>query len=59
MDEPTFWIAYHGDWSGFAIFDDELPCLRYAVDHHMAVAECPFGQVFPQSPSARQIASAS
>lgn len=38
-----FWIAYYSDWSGFAVFDSEIKCLRYAVENHMEAAEVPFG----------------
>ena len=38
------WVAYHSDWSGFALFDLELECLRYAVANSMAVAQVPFGK---------------
>lgn len=38
-----FWIAYYADWSGFAIFDTEVECLRYAVEHHMEVAKVGYG----------------
>ena len=31
------WVAFYSDWSGFAIFTDEVKCLRYAVDHSMRV----------------------
>jgi len=33
----TIWIAYHMDWSGFAIFETEIEALRYAVEHSMQV----------------------
>jgi hypothetical protein len=25
------WIAYHSDWSGFALFDTEIEALRHAI----------------------------
>ena len=31
------WMAYYSDWSEFAIFDDELKCHRFAVEHSMQV----------------------
>lgn len=39
-----YWLAYYGDWSGFRIFDNEVDCLRYAVDHHMMVKFVPWGE---------------
>jgi hypothetical protein len=30
------WLAYHADWSGFAVFLDEKAALRHAVDHSMS-----------------------
>ena len=38
------WVAYHGDFSGFVIFDKEIEALRYAVENSMMVAFIPFGQ---------------
>lgn len=29
------WFCYWLDFSGFAIFDNELDALRYAVENHM------------------------
>jgi hypothetical protein len=36
------WIAYYDDWSGFALFAEEIEALRYAVDRCM-VAPVAFG----------------
>ena len=33
----TIWMAYHTDWSGFALFATEIEALRYAVAHSMQV----------------------
>lgn len=55
MDEPTVWIAYYGDWSGFAVFDDELACLRHAVAHHMEAGQFHLGQPLPPPSTARAI----
>lgn len=38
------WVAYHYDWSGFAIFEHELDALRHAVSNSMTVGFSPFGQ---------------
>ncbi len=35
--EPGAWIAYYPDWSGMALFCDELAALRYGVEHQMQV----------------------
>lgn len=35
----TVWIAYHFDWSGFALFATEVEALRHAVDRSMSVGE--------------------
>lgn len=29
------WVVRYGDWSGIAIFGDELTALRYALEHNM------------------------
>lgn len=36
-------MAYYPDWSSVVIFGDELSCLRYAVEHHMTVAQIGYG----------------
>lgn len=42
---PTgVWVAYHSDWNGFAIFDDEVAALRHAVANSMSIGFSPFGQ---------------
>jgi hypothetical protein len=38
------WCAYYSDWSGMAVFDDELAALRYAVERSMSVKHVLFGQ---------------
>lgn len=36
--KPVFaWVAYYPDWSGVAIFRDELDAYKHAVDQHMKV----------------------
>lgn len=30
---PGFWLVYHSDWSGIAVFREELEALRHAVKH--------------------------
>lgn len=30
------WVAYHSDWSGFAIFATESEALRFALKHSMS-----------------------
>jgi len=46
MPDEGVWLAYHGDWSGAAAFEDERAALRYAVEHGMMVAYAPWGAVF-------------
>ena len=31
------WLAQHADWSGFAIFREEIDALRYSNDNYMTV----------------------
>lgn len=46
---PTVcWMAYYTDWSGIAVFDNEIDCLRHAVTHHMEVIELAAGDVRDQ-----------
>jgi hypothetical protein len=44
MTSDGVWLAYYSDWSGMAVFESELECLRYAVDKTMTVKYVPFGQ---------------
>lgn len=37
------WVAYDTNFTGFAFFEDELPCRRYASDNTMDVAFVRFG----------------
>lgn len=30
-----FWLCYHSDWSGIAVFSKEVEALRHAVEHQM------------------------
>lgn len=39
------WIAYHPDWSGFAVFPIELEALRYAQSRSMTVKFVEWGEV--------------
>lgn len=43
-DARSVWVAFYWDFSGFAIFDDELQARRYADGTHMEVANVPFGE---------------
>jgi hypothetical protein len=36
-------VAYYPDWSGLAVFAEEIHALRYAVDHAMSCEFVPFG----------------
>lgn len=38
------WIAYHNDWSGFAVFSSEIEALRYAVMNGCSIGFAEFGQ---------------
>lgn len=38
------WVAHHEDFSEFAIFAEEIECLRYALDHTMSVARVELGR---------------
>jgi hypothetical protein len=38
------WIAYHSDWSGFALFGKEVDALRYAVSNNMNVGRVGWGE---------------
>lgn len=38
------WVAYHSDWSGLALFNDELEALRHAVGNAMTVGWAVWGQ---------------
>lgn len=38
------WVAFHHDYSEFAIFTDELACLRYAIEHSMEAAGIEIGR---------------
>lgn len=33
--KSTMWFCWYDDFSGFAIFDNEMDALRYAVEHSM------------------------
>jgi hypothetical protein len=37
------WIAFHADLSEFALFDEEIDCLRFAVENSMMAATVKFG----------------
>jgi hypothetical protein len=42
-DRDGVWVAYHSDWSGLAIFGDEIDALRHAVSNSMNVGFAEFG----------------
>ena len=42
-NETHAWLAFYPDWSGFALFANEIECLRYAVSKTMQVALIPLG----------------
>lgn len=42
------WFVYYSDYSGFAVFHDELSAYKYAVEHSMSVAEIKDGDVMEQ-----------
>lgn len=44
MPDNGVWVAYYSDWSGFAVFTDELQAFRYAVAGTMQVAFVHFGK---------------
>jgi hypothetical protein len=39
------WVCHYEDWSGIAIFGDELSALRHAANDNMLVAFYPWGEV--------------
>lgn len=39
-----FWLAYHSDFSGMAVFESEIEALRYAVKRSMDVVGCRYGK---------------
>lgn len=43
LPEIELWLAYYGDWSGMALFNNELDCLRYALAGSMQVARVKLG----------------
>lgn len=48
MKPIIVWFAYYSDWSGMAVFDNEVDALRHAVEHHMEVAGLHSGDVKEQ-----------
>lgn len=38
------WVAYHSDWSGLALFADELEALRHAVANNQSVGWASWGE---------------
>ena len=49
MSKPTIcWLAYYSDWSGMAVFDNELDALRHAVGSSMEVIVLHAGDVRDQ-----------
>lgn len=45
---PQIWFVYHSDFSGFAVFLNELEAYKYAVEHSMSVANIKTGDVREQ-----------
>lgn len=43
IERPGVWVAYHFDWSEFAIFAEEIQALRFAVQHSMQCERIPYG----------------
>lgn len=44
---PIVWLAYYSDWSGMAVFSEEIDALRHAVERSgMHVALLANGQTF-------------
>ena len=37
------WVAFYYDMSGLVLFDNELTCLRHAVEHNMQAKFVEFG----------------
>lgn len=48
VPDTVCWMAYYTDWSGIAVFDNEIDCLRHAVANHMEVIELSAGDVRDQ-----------
>lgn len=45
-EDPTYWVAYYHDGSGFAVFPTELQALRLAVENPgMAVRQVNIGEM--------------
>lgn len=44
MDQLVYWCAFHYDFSGIAVFDDELACYKYALANHMQVKPIRLGR---------------
>lgn len=42
--ENGCWLAYHGDFSGLAVFSEEVDALRYAVENSMKVSYVLWGE---------------
>lgn len=43
--DSDVWLAYYSDFSGLAVFKDELEARRHAMDHDMYVKAIGFGEV--------------
>ena len=41
---PDVWLAYYSDFSGLAVFKDEIEARRYAMDRNMYVKVISFGE---------------
>jgi hypothetical protein len=44
--DPLVWLAFHSDFSGMAVFHNELDALRYALEHGMKVLPLDHGDEF-------------
>ena len=46
QNEEEFWLAYYLDRSNFAVFSNELDCLRHAVEFSMLAKKIVAGEEF-------------
>jgi len=47
-ETPGVWAAFQPDWSNAQVFDEEIDCLRYAVENHCMVKFWEFGTDNPR-----------
>lgn len=45
-EDPTYWLAFYADRSGFAVFPTEIQALRHAVVNSMDVRQVKVGETF-------------